>query len=55
MAKRVTKKRLTRRNILLTILIICLIALNIYTFYKYNTKQDEEYTLCLTDAKIDPE
>lgn len=55
MAKRVTKKRLSRKNFFLTFLIICLIALNIYTFYKYQNKKGDECTPCLTDTKLDAE
>ena len=55
MTKRVTKKRLSRKNFFLTFLIICLIVLNIYTFYKYQTKKSAECTPCLTDIKLDSE
>lgn len=51
MAKKMTKKTLTKKMVIHLFIIILLLGTNIFTYYKYKTKKNPECGLCLTEIE----
>ena len=51
MAKKMTKKTLTRKTVIQFLIIILLLGTNIFTYYKYKTKSNPACELCLTEIE----
>ena len=51
MAKKMTKKTLTRKTVIQFLIIILLLGTNIFTYYKYKTKNNPACELCLTEIE----